>query len=131
MIATYSPLWISMSIPETAWISWSPMTYVLRRSQVRMIIPSRFSAAPRSTLSRTAACAIFLIGDDDRRRPVIDLDARPVADGANHLVTAGDDLLVFVEAAQNLDIGRSRNPGIHLAEFRAPVADHEHALQLL
>src|SRR5580658_10222030 len=142
MMATYSPRFMVMSTPETAWISWSPMMYVFHRSYVRMTMPSRFNCSPRSIASFSAsACAM---GDSryllTGRRPVlrllrhgrlvIYLDLSFVAQRSDHLVTAGNDLVPLFEAAHDFDIGGAGDAGFHFAEFSLAAGDHEHALDL-
>ena len=38
-----------------------------------------------------------------------------------------DDLIAFLQPAQNLNIGSARDPGVHLAELRLPARNHENA----
>src|SRR5437879_2159774 len=132
-MATYSPRWISMSTPDTAWISWSPMMYVFHRSYVRMTIPSRLSCSPRSTNASTA-CAIlrlYSLSVDLHWSLVIHLHLRVIADGADHLVTSRDDLVPVFQTAQYLDVRCAGDARLHLAEYSALSTIHyEYALDL-
>src|SRR5581483_458249 len=133
MIATYSPRLISMSTPDTAWISWSPMTYVFHKSKVRMTIPSRLSCSPRaiSSLSATAATLRLLPSGLLPWTLIIHLYLRIVADRANYLVTSGDDFITFLQPAGHLDVGGARDARFDLPERHLASGHHEHALDLL
>src|SRR5580658_9196877 len=105
-----------------------------------MTTPSRLSCSPRSISSFSAsACAM---GDSrypwTGRRPVlrllrhrrfiIHLHLSFVAQRADYLVAAGNDLVALFEASKDFDIGRAGNAGFHFAEFSLAGGDHEHAL---
>src|SRR5215475_9718218 len=96
-----------------------------------MIMPSRISCSPRSTLSRTAVCAMMPVlapRVDHRRRTIVDLDARRIAKSADHFVAAGDDLIALLNAVQYFDIRGARDTRLNFAKLRAAICDHEHAL---
>ena len=59
-------------------------------------------------LDATAAFAMSLRFRLYRRSLVIYLDLGIVPQRANHLVAAGDDLVAFIQAAQDLNVGRTR-----------------------
>src|ERR1039457_4860274 len=51
-----------------------------------------------------------------------------VAQGADHLVAAGNDLVAVFEAGEDFDVGRAGDAGFHFAECGLAAGDHEHAL---
>src|SRR6266849_2576894 len=109
------------------------MMYVFHRSYVRMTIPSRLSCSPRSTNASTA-CAIFRLyslGVDLHRSLVIHFNLRVIADGADHLVTACDDLVPVFQTAQYFYVRCACDTGLHLTEHgRLSSIHHEHTLDL-
>src|SRR5260370_14925341 len=131
MMATYSPRLISISQPETALISWSPMMYVFQRSYVRMTMPSRFSCSPRLTAS-VSACAIYCSCHlpFNLRRSVAHFNPGLVSQRTDHFEATRHDLVAIVQSAQNLDVGRSGHAGLHPADHRLLSAYHEHPLTL-
>src|ERR1043166_690830 len=115
------------------------MRYVFRRSQVRMMMPSRLSCSPRSRLSSTAACSILFIVTlracsalrvGQHRSSIVNLHARRVPDGANRLIAARDDLVAFLQTAQHLDIGCAGDAGFDFAELSTAVVHDKNALKL-
>ena len=64
-------------------------------------------------------------------RLVVDLDAGLVADGANYLVAAGNDLLVSAEAVNDFNIRGAGDTGLHLPEDSLLSVNDENALQFL
>src|SRR5579872_5750555 len=97
-----------------------------------MTMPSRLSCCPRSAFSRVAnAVAIVRLGClRFDRRFVVDLYGWFVAEGADHFVAAGDDFVAVVEPFYPLDIGRPRDPRLHLSKFRLAIRNHKNALNL-
>src|SRR5205085_2345444 len=95
-------------------------------------MPSRLSCSPRSTssLSATASVIRTFLRLLRHRRFVVDLNLSLVLERADHLVSAGDDLIALVEAAQHLDIGCAGDAGLHLVENRLAARNHEDALNL-
>src|ERR1700722_5864171 len=110
--------------------------YVFHKSYVRMTIPSRFSCSPRSMSSLSAAaCAIWKTrslssGLLRHRRLIVHFHLGLVAQRTDHLVAAGYDLVALLETAQDFDVGRAGNAGLHLAEYGFAAGHHEHTLHL-
>src|SRR5581483_11036301 len=101
-------------------------------SYVRITIPAWRSSSPRpDSCSVSVAIWFACAGLGHNVRFVIYLDSGVVAHVANHLVTAGDDLIALLHAVENLDVGGAGDSGIHLAKLRAVALDHEDALNLL
>src|SRR5208282_4415079 len=82
-----------------------------------MTMPSFFNCSPRST-SASTACAMCSFGLClcFGWNFVIDLHARVRLDRADHLVTARDNLVTFLEAVQHFDVGGASDPRLHFAE---------------
>src|SRR5258706_7666653 len=68
-------------------------------------------------------CFLFLL-----RRGVVDLDAHPLTQGAQHFVAAGYNFVAFLQAALDFDVRGARDAGFHGHEFRFFVANDEHTL---
>ena len=62
---------------------------------------------------------------------IIYFHSRAVADGLQHLVAAGDDLVACVQAALDLDVSSAGEPGFHRVELGLLVLDHENALNIV
>src|SRR5579872_3719241 len=97
-----------------------------------MTMLSRFNCSPRLIVS-VVACAIYLPFLAFRLHGLrgFHFDRRLVAQRANHFEAAGDDLVAFIQAAQNFDVGGAGDSGLDLAEDGLLSGDDEHSLNLL
>src|ERR1035438_10252515 len=103
-----------------------------------MMIPSRLSCSPRSTLSRTAAFAMVYSGNQlfvytsalgvHNRGDVVHFDARVVLHAADGLVAARDDGVARLQTSQHLDIRRTGDTCFHLVKFGMIALGHKDAL---
>src|SRR5260370_17635647 len=100
-----------------------------------MTIPSRFNCSPRSAGEIAVAVAMIVLTISLRfglgGSLIIYLDFGFIAQGADHLVASGDDLVPFLQPAQHLNVGSSGDAFLHLAELSLLAVNHDNALQLL
>src|SRR3984893_13709269 len=93
-----------------------------------MTMPSRFKLAPRSTSSCVAVAIPCLTLRLAGGRFVVDSDFCEIPQRANHLITARDNLIAFIQSSEDFNIGCTGNTGRDLLEFRFAITDHKDAL---
>src|ERR1700730_3869349 len=93
-----------------------------------MTTPSRFKLAPRSTSSCVAVAIPCLTLRLASGRFVVDSDFCEIPQGVNYLIAPGDNLIAFIESAENLNIGGAGDAGCDLLKLRFTIADHKDAL---
>src|SRR5260370_9629391 len=100
---------------------------------MRITIPSRFNCSPRVAASLTACAIPFppVCSLSFRfRRGIIYFDLGLVAQRADYLEAAGDDLVAFIQTTQDLDIDCAGDPGLHFPKNRFLDVDDEYSLNL-
>src|SRR5579862_1536202 len=92
-----------------------------------MTMPSRFSCSPRSSSSLSATAAMLAF---HHWILIIHLHLRLIANRADHLVTAGDDLVAIPQAAGHFDIGGAGDTGLDFSEYGLAARNDEYSLEL-
>src|SRR5258708_24196173 len=124
MIAQYSPCWMLMERPRSAWISSSPITYVFHRSWVTIMSISGISTRKGAAGSRSGLVHFPRLDQGpDRCRSIRGKQRFPVSHIDGHEHGAGGAGPPALLADRGRQVLRRRQPRTHQEDAQGRVGD--------